>query len=170
MIKQKIDFVCVFGNIMDHDSDKLFLFSNDQAVGGTVEVIMPGNVRKIEHTGIKAELIGQIQLAYDRGNHYIFYSTVKELEGPGILSQDKTFKFEFNEKDNKDGKKYESYDGINVRLRYFVRVRITRNYGGSISKEFDFAVQVMCIFLLSRVDCCVLSFIFFDSCCVFPLF
>ena len=37
-------------------------------------------------------------------------------------------------------KPYETYNGLNVRLRYFVRVTITRNYN-SITKEYDFAVQ-----------------------------
>jgi len=122
----------------DRSIDKLYLFSADQAVGGKVDIIMPANTKKIEHNGIKAELIGQIELAYDRGNHYIFFSAQKELSGPGILAQDTSYNFEFTEKDN--DKKYEAYDGINVRLRYFIRIRISRSYS-SISKEFDFAVQ-----------------------------
>jgi len=122
----------------DRRIDKLYLFAADEPVGGRVDIIMPSNTKKIEHNGIKAELIGQIELAYDRGNHYIFFSSQKELAGPGILSQDISYNFKFSEKDN--DKKYEGYDGINVRLRYFIRIRITRSYS-SISKEFDFAVQ-----------------------------
>ena len=100
----------------DRRLEKLYLFGADQPVGGKVDIIMPANTKKIEHNGIKAELIGQIELAYDRGNHYIFFSAQKELSGPGVLAQDSSFKFEFAEKDN--DKKYEAYDGINVRLRY----------------------------------------------------
>ncbi len=44
----------------DRGVEQLYLFSSDQPVGGTVEIIMPGNTKKIEHNGIKAELIGQI--------------------------------------------------------------------------------------------------------------
>eukprot|EP01083_Nonionella_stella_P051169 135887_1 len=121
----------------DRVIDKLHLFTADQPVGGKVEIIMPANTKKIEHNGIKAELIGQIQLARDGGNHHIFFSSQKELQGPGILTKDSSYKFEFNDPDIK---KYEAYDGINVRLRYFIRIRISRSYS-SISKEFDFAVQ-----------------------------
>eukprot|EP01083_Nonionella_stella_P259604 886182_1 len=98
----------------DRRIDKLYLFSSTQAVGGRVDIIMPANTKKIEHNGIKAELIGQIELAYDRGNHYIFFSSQKELCGPGILSQDTSYKFEFSG-DSDNDKKYEGYDGINVR-------------------------------------------------------
>eukprot|EP00485_Elphidium_margaritaceum_P009084 CAMPEP_0202688286 /NCGR_PEP_ID=MMETSP1385-20130828/3811_1 /ASSEMBLY_ACC=CAM_ASM_000861 /TAXON_ID=933848 /ORGANISM="Elphidium margaritaceum" /LENGTH=314 /DNA_ID=CAMNT_0049343221 /DNA_START=1569 /DNA_END=2513 /DNA_ORIENTATION=- len=122
----------------DRQVDKLVLFSSEQPVGGRVDVAMPANTKKIEHMGIKAELVGQIELHYDRGNHYIFFSSQKELAGPGILTQDMSYKFLFSDKDN--DKKYESYDGINVRLRYFVRVRINRPYS-AITKDFDFAVQ-----------------------------
>ena len=100
----------------DRRIDKLYLFAADQVVSGRVDIIMPANLKKLEHNGIKAELIGQIELAYDRGNHYIFFSSQKELAGPGILTQDTCYKFEFSDKDN--DKKYEAYDGINVRLRF----------------------------------------------------
>jgi hypothetical protein len=123
----------------DRRIDKLYLFAADQGISGQVEVIMPPNTKKIDHNGIKAELVGQIELAYDRGNHYVFFSTTKDLDGPGTLTQDCSFNFEFSDPEGND-KKYESYDGINVRLRYFIRIRITRSYS-SISKEFDFAVQ-----------------------------
>lgn len=47
-----------------------------------------------------------------------------------------TYPFEFSTE-----KPYECYSGINVRLRYLVRVTITRNYSGSIVKDADFLVQ-----------------------------
>ena len=39
-------------------------------------------------------------------------------------------------------KPYESYNGLNVRLRYFVRVTVTRGYASSLIKEQEFIVQV----------------------------
>mmetsp|Transcript_11933 Transcript_11933/g.14943 ORF Transcript_11933/g.14943 Transcript_11933/m.14943 type:complete len:319 (-) Transcript_11933:159-1115(-) len=123
----------------DRNIEKLYLFSSNDAISGTVDIILPSNTKKFEHNGIKAELVGQIELAYDRGNHYIFFSNQQELCGPGILKQDSSYKFNFENKNDND-KKYESYDGINVRLRYFIRIRITRPYS-SVAKEFDFAVQ-----------------------------
>jgi len=38
-------------------------------------------------------------------------------------------------------KQYETYTGANVRLRYFVRVKITRQYASNVVKTVDFAVQ-----------------------------
>merc|ERR1719336_848663 len=86
-------------NASANSNEKLYLFSAKQPVTGKVDIIMPSNTKKIEHNGIKAELIGQIELTYDRGNHYIFYSAQKELSGPGVLSQDSSYKFEFAEKE-----------------------------------------------------------------------
>jgi len=131
-----------FGN---EDSDgrigaenQLYLFTGDQTVSGTVDVILPANTRKLEHNGIKAELIGQIELTYDRGNHHIFASAHQELASAGVLTKDASYHFKFESKDM--DKQHESYDGINVKLHYFVRIRIMRNYG-PVSKEFDFCVQ-----------------------------
>ena len=50
---------------------------------------------KIEHHGIKIEFVGQIELYYDRGNHYEFLSLVKELARPGELTQNTSYDFEF---------------------------------------------------------------------------
>ena len=39
--------------------------------------------------------MGQIELYYDRGNHYEFLSLVKELARPGELTQNTSYDFEF---------------------------------------------------------------------------
>jgi len=38
-------------------------------------------------------------------------------------------------------KQNETYHGINVRLRYFVRLSVVRNYASNITKEIDMVVQ-----------------------------
>ena len=53
------------------------------------------------------------ELLHDRSNTYEFTSLVRELDVPGGLQGTKTFPFEFTNVE----KQYESYDGINVRLR-----------------------------------------------------
>lgn len=63
-------------------------------------------------------------------------SMSRELEPAGVMFDDKTFKFAFT----KFEKQHESYYGNTVRLRYYLRVSMNRNYGGKISKEIDFAV------------------------------
>ena len=51
---------------------------------------------------------------YDRGNHYEFTSVVRELAPAGEITSDQVFDFEFLDVE----KQHESYNGINVRLRY----------------------------------------------------
>eukprot|EP00742_Colponemidia_sp_Colp-10_P001069 GILJ01001159.1.p1 GENE.GILJ01001159.1~~GILJ01001159.1.p1 ORF type:complete len:329 (+),score=46.38 GILJ01001159.1:112-987(+) len=116
--------------------DQLALYTDGEDLVGTVTVnIKPG--KKVEHIGIKIELIGQIEMFYDRTSSYDFTSMVRELEAPGTMTESKTFNFAFNRVE----KMYETYNGINVRLRYFLRATITRNYSSNIVKELEFAVQ-----------------------------
>jgi len=102
-----------------------------------VDVVLPPG-KRLEHQGIKVEMIGQIEMFYDRGNSYDFTSIVRELEAAGVMEGgSRNYTFDFSTVD----KPYESYSGINVRLRYFVRVTITRSYGSNIIKEEEFLVQ-----------------------------
>jgi vacuolar protein sorting-associated protein 26 len=117
-------------------TEELFLYSSFDDVKGRVMVEVPSG-KKVEHLGIKCELIGQVELAHDRGNHYVFSSLVRELEPPGELNQNKEYPFEFCNVE----KQHETYRGINVKLRYFIRVKITRQYAPNVVKEVDFAVQ-----------------------------
>jgi hypothetical protein len=115
--------------------EKLFLFTGKETVAGQVHIRLKG--KKLEHIGIKIELIGHVEFLYDRGNPYEFTSLVRELETAGELSADKSYGFEFANVD----KAFETYSGTNVRLRYFLRVKITRQYNSNIQKVVDFAVQ-----------------------------
>jgi len=74
---------------------------------------------------------------YDRGNHYEFTSLVVELLTPGEINEETSLPFEFLNVE----KQYESYNGINVRLRYFLRFTVlTRKALTNITKELDFWV------------------------------
>jgi vacuolar protein sorting-associated protein 26 len=68
----------------------------------------------VEHTGVKIELLGQIELYFDRGSFYDFTSLVRELDVPGEILERKTYPFEFSTVEMQ----YESYNGVNVRLRF----------------------------------------------------
>merc|ERR1740117_1709383 len=107
-----------------------------ETVAGSINLVMTKG-KKIEHVGIKVELIGQIELFYDRGNHFEFTSLMRELAPPGVLKDSETFPFEFPNQE----KLHESYNGINVRLRYFIKFTIARQYSSNIVKEQDFWVQ-----------------------------
>ena len=121
----------------DGRDEEQYLFGADDNITGTVEVDVSGS-KKLEHMGVKVELIGLIELLQDRSNTYEFTSLVRELEPPGELMGAKSYPFEFTNVD----KQYESYDGINVRLRYFVRVTITRQYSSRVVHEETIRVHV----------------------------
>lgn len=53
------------------------------------------------------------ELFYDRGHHHEFLSLSQELAAPGEMRQAQTFDFLFKNVE----KQYESYQGINVKLR-----------------------------------------------------
>ena len=88
--------------------------------------------KKLAHDGIKVEFVGSIgahhgalvqlsctnfglvELFYDRGHHHEFLSLSQELAAPSEMRQAQTFEFFFKNVE----KQYESYQGINVKLRY----------------------------------------------------
>lgn len=93
--------------------------------------------KKVEHVGIKVEMVGQIELAFERGNNYEFTASVRELGQAGTLGNNQELAFDFSGSD----KLHESYTGINAQVRYFVRVTITRSYASNITKLQEFLVQ-----------------------------
>ncbi|CAG0916028.1 unnamed protein product [Notodromas monacha] len=122
----------------DGKKERHYLYYDGESVGGKVNVTLKKPGTKLEHQGIKIEFVGQIELYYDRGNHHEFTSLVKELARPGILAQNTSFTFEFNQVE----KPYESYTGGNVRLRYFLRVTILRRIS-DIVREVDIIVHTL---------------------------
>lgn len=93
---------------------------------------------KLEHQGIKVEFIGEIELYQDRGNHHEFTSLVKDLARPGDLTQNSSYSFEFVNVE----KPYESYTGSNVKLRYSLRVTISRRLA-DIIREVELIVHTL---------------------------
>lgn len=71
------------------------------------------------------------EMFFDRGNHYEFLSLVQELAAPGELQHPQTFDFNFKNVE----KQYESYNGINVKLRYYVRVTVSRRMADVIREK-----------------------------------
>jgi vacuolar protein sorting-associated protein 26 len=94
--------------------------------------------QKLEHQGIKVEFVGEIELYQDRGNHQEFTSLVKDLARPGDLTQNSSYSFEFVNVE----KPYESYTGSNVRLRYSLRVTISRRLA-DIVREVELIVHTL---------------------------
>ena len=68
---------------------------------------------------------------FDRGSHSEFLSLGQELAAPGDLQHPQAFGFNFKNVE----KQFESYSGINVRLRYFVRVTVSRRMADVIREK-----------------------------------
>lgn len=83
------------------------------------------------------QLVGEIELASERGHPYEFLSPVRDLAPPGELHSLQTFPFEFRSVEMQ----YESYRGMQVRLRYMLRVTVVRGLGQSVVKDYPFWVQ-----------------------------
>lgn len=116
--------------------EKGLIFSDGEDISGVaVVVVKPG--RKLDHQGIRVEVIGQIDVIYDQSSSYDFFSITKDLEPSGSLFETKQYKWKFNAVD----KPYETYYGSNIQLRYFVRLTVLRAYASNIIKEVDFVVQ-----------------------------
>ncbi|CDP20295.1 unnamed protein product [Coffea canephora] len=112
------------------------LFQSQENISGKIS-IEPVSGKKVEHNGIKVELLGQIEMYFDRNNFYDFTSLVRELDVPGEIYERKTYPFEFSTVEMP----YETYNGVNVRLRYILKVTISRGYAGSIVEYQDFVVR-----------------------------
>lgn len=137
--------------------EKAPLYMDGESVRGAVTV-RPKDGKRLEHTGIKVQFIGSIgtggpyagphppllrgrrtpptntalpEMFFDRGNHYEFLSLVQELAAPGELQHPQTFDFNFKNVE----KQYESYNGINVKLRYYVRVTVSRRMADVIREK-----------------------------------
>ncbi|KAI9002242.1 Vacuolar protein sorting-associated protein 26B-like protein [Gaertneriomyces sp. JEL0708] len=110
---------------------KFPLYFDGESVSGKVQIRVRDG-KRIEHQGIKIEWIGHIEVFYDRGHHLPFTSLSHELAAPGELRASTTFPFSFRAVE----KAFESYHGINVKLRYFLRVSISRRLS-DIIKEKD---------------------------------
>ncbi|KAI7889534.1 vacuolar protein sorting-associated protein 26-domain-containing protein [Mucor mucedo] len=107
------------------------VYLDGETVSGKV-IVKLRDGRKLEHYGIKIEFIGSIDLFHEKSRSYEFLTLSQDVASPGELRQATTFDFEFKNVE----KQYECYSGINVRLRYFVCVRISRRLA-DIVRERD---------------------------------
>lgn len=96
------------------------LYMDGESIKGSV-TIRPKDGKKLEHTGIKVQFVGSIEMPHDR-THDDFLSLGQELAAPAELRHPETFEFEFKNVE----KQFESYNGVNVKLRYYIRVTVFR--------------------------------------------
>lgn len=117
---------------------KQLVYYDGEDISGTVHIKLKKPGTKIEHQGIRLEFVGQIELYYDRSNHHVFTSLSKLLNYPGDITENLAIDFNFASVD----KHYESYTGVNVKLRYFLRLTIIKRFS-NIVKEEDLFVHAL---------------------------
>ena len=124
-------------NVRQHQSEavEMMVYGGGETVSGTVEVSVPSR-KKVEYRGMKLEFIGQVEI-YGSGSSSPFLMAARVLESsPGVLASGRTYPFEFS-----NSKIFDSYAGLNVRLRYFLKVTMERPYASDYVKELDIAVE-----------------------------
>jgi vacuolar protein sorting-associated protein 26 len=112
------------------------VFASGDALSGEV-VVTPPPGRKVEHGGIRVELLGQMELYGDRGSSSDFLSLARELEPPGEITEASHLPFDFGVPELQ----YESYLGINAKVRYLLRVTVTKQYQSNVVRSFRFLVH-----------------------------
>lgn len=110
--------------------DSLPLYADGESVKGQVTV-RPRDGKKLEHVGIKVQLMGTISLDLDVVTSSDFLSLATELASPETIVHPQTYPFEFKNVE----KQHESYRGKNVTLRYYVRVVISRRNKADVLRE-----------------------------------
>jgi len=81
-------------------------------------------------------LIGQIEYLVDNKQILVFLTLTKDLEPPGSLTDNMAYDFNFP----KVEKQFESYNGVGVRVRYFINVIVNRGSDKLIKQE-EFVVR-----------------------------
>jgi len=115
-------------------TEELFRFTNHDNVRGTVTMI-PKDGKRVEHLGIRVQLIGQVETPADHGGHFEFTSLQCTLAEAGVIEgKGVTMPFEFLHADMVN----ESYNGAGVRLRYFLRATMFRGgLSSNVVKDMD---------------------------------
>lgn len=90
-------------------------------VKGKVEINL-NKAKKLDHLGIRVELVGIIENLLDAKQNSTFLQLVRDLEPPGALTDNASYPFAFNRVE----KQFESYNGIMVRVHYYINVVINR--------------------------------------------
>jgi len=122
----------------DRKGERAFIFADGEDVTGVATVnVKPG--KKVDHGGIKVEMVGQVEPLNDKiAAAWDFFTISKDLSPAGTIGETTNFNWKFGSVD----KQNETYCGTNVRLRYFVRLTLMKKgRGASDVKEVDIVVQ-----------------------------
>jgi len=117
------------------ESLKLPTFYDREDISGKV-IINLNKIKKLEHTGIKIDLTGQIEQLNDKKNVSRFITITRDLEPAGIITNEVTnINFEFKNVE----KQFETYRGNNILVKYTLKVSVLSKMRQAI-QEVEFAV------------------------------
>eukprot|EP00792_Barthelona_sp_PAP020_P009241 TRINITY_DN3281_c1_g1_i1.p1 TRINITY_DN3281_c1_g1~~TRINITY_DN3281_c1_g1_i1.p1 ORF type:complete len:329 (+),score=93.69 TRINITY_DN3281_c1_g1_i1:33-989(+) len=111
------------------------IYHEKDVISGNI-TILPST--DLEHEGVKVELISEIIYDEEKNKPNRVLQAQKDLLTAGTMTEAQTFEFLFPNVD----KPYETYHGLHIQLRYFIRVTITRAYKPKIIEEKDFLVHL----------------------------
>ena len=120
-------------------------FYGSEPIKGSVQIILNNNSSRLHHSGIKIELIGEIDIHMndnDENNNITnnqfnrFLSLTNNLSSQGILNKENNiYDFEFKSVE----KQYDSYKGTQFSIRYILLVTIDMGMS-SIKKEKEICI------------------------------
>ncbi|KIY94433.1 hypothetical protein MNEG_13528 [Monoraphidium neglectum] len=121
------------------ETEELPLYTNHDSIFGEVRVT-PLTTKRVEHNGVRVQLIGQIELASERGTYHDFVALVRELSPPGDIASAASRPLPFEFRNVEMG--YDSYRGLQVRCRYLLRVTVSgKGMVADTRKDFPFWVR-----------------------------
>lgn len=103
--------------------DSFPIYEDGETVSGTVTVRVRDG-KKVEHSGIRAQLFGSIETSPNAGGakQQDFLCLSHDLALASELTHSETYKFSFKDVE----KKYESYRGKNVNVNYYIKIVVMR--------------------------------------------
>lgn len=110
--------------------EKLPVYKDGESVKGII-TLRTKEGKKVEHLGVKVQLLGSIDTNIDGIISSDFLSLATELSAPAQLTHPESYPFEFKNVE----KQYESYRGKNARLRYYIKVTVLRKSSSEITRE-----------------------------------
>ncbi|WLF78460.1 Vacuolar protein sorting-associated protein 26 [Lodderomyces elongisporus] len=110
--------------------ERIPIFKDGESVKGVV-TLRTKEGKKVEHLGVRIQLLGRIETNIDGLVSLDFLSLATELAAPGQLIRPESYPFEFKNVE----KQYESYRGKNAKLRYYLKVTMLRKSSSEITRE-----------------------------------
>ncbi|KAL0237561.1 hypothetical protein PCE1_000955 [Barthelona sp. PCE] len=117
------------------DNDGLPIYNHTDGLSGKIN-IAPNT--EIEHTGVSIELIGELVVFEHPAADTKFLTLKQSFDIESPWTEPKELDFWFNSAE----KPYESFSGVHARIKYYVKVSITRAGRPDITETKDFIVHM----------------------------